>query len=82
MGSVAVGSQHHDRYFVLFPTTLVILSVSHRLSAFIYEVRITKRFSSPSFASNFVFNLGQTLPRRPDSVPPRGHGNGEKRFRN
>lgn len=38
MGSVAVGLQHHDRYFVLFPTTLVILSVSHRLSAFIYEV--------------------------------------------
>lgn len=39
MGSVAVGPQHHDRYFVLFPTTLLILSVSHRLSAFIYEVR-------------------------------------------
>lgn len=39
MGSVAVGPQHHDRYFVLFPTTLVILSVSHRLSAFIYEVQ-------------------------------------------
>jgi Rho guanine nucleotide exchange factor 7 len=38
MGSVAVGPQHHDRYFVLFPTTLLILSVSHRLSAFIYEV--------------------------------------------
>lgn len=40
MGSVAVGSQHHDRYFVLFPTTLVILSVSHRLSAFIYEGKL------------------------------------------
>lgn len=41
MGSVAVGQQHHDRYFVLFPNTLVMLSVSHRLSAFIYEVTIT-----------------------------------------
>lgn len=40
MGSVAVGPQHHDRYFVLFPSTLLILSVSHRLSAFIYEVRV------------------------------------------
>ncbi|XP_060518935.1 uncharacterized protein LOC132697434 isoform X2 [Cylas formicarius] len=40
MGSVAVGNQHHDRYFVLFPTTLVILSVSQRLSAFIYEGKL------------------------------------------
>ncbi|KAL1512950.1 hypothetical protein ABEB36_002449 [Hypothenemus hampei] len=40
MGSVAVGLQHHDRYFVLFPTTLVILSVSHRLSAFIFEGKL------------------------------------------
>ncbi|CAG9769067.1 unnamed protein product [Ceutorhynchus assimilis] len=40
MGSVAVGTQHHDRYFVLFPATLVILSVSHRLSAFIYEGKL------------------------------------------
>ncbi|XP_030759616.1 uncharacterized protein LOC115885013 isoform X1 [Sitophilus oryzae] len=40
MGSVAVGSNHHDRIFVLFPTTLVILSVSHRLSAFIYEGKL------------------------------------------
>lgn len=40
MGSVAVGQQHHDRYFVLFPNTLVMLSVSHRLSAFIYEGKL------------------------------------------
>ncbi|KAJ8964425.1 hypothetical protein NQ317_014538 [Molorchus minor] len=40
MGSVAVGPQHHDRYFVLFPNVLVILSVSHRLSAFIYEGKL------------------------------------------
>lgn len=38
MGSVAVGPDHRDRYFVLFPQTLLILSVSHRMSAFIYEV--------------------------------------------
>lgn len=38
MGSVAVGSDHRDRYFVLFPQTLLILSVSQRMSAFIYEV--------------------------------------------
>lgn len=38
MGSVAVGSDHRDRYFVLFPHTLLILSVSQRMSAFIYEV--------------------------------------------
>ncbi|XP_048518701.1 rho guanine nucleotide exchange factor 6 [Dendroctonus ponderosae] len=40
MGSVAVGPQHHDRYFVLFPAALVILSVSHRTSGFIYEGKI------------------------------------------
>lgn len=38
MGSVAVGPDHRDRYLVLFPTTLLILSVSQRMSAFIYEV--------------------------------------------
>lgn len=38
MGSVAVGADHRDRYFVLFPKTLLILSVSQRMSAFIYEV--------------------------------------------
>ena len=40
MGSVTVGSvDSKDRYFVLFPTTLLILSVSSRMSGFIYEVR-------------------------------------------
>jgi hypothetical protein len=38
MGSVAVGSEHKDRYLVLFPSHLLILSVSSRMSAFIYEV--------------------------------------------
>jgi len=38
MGSVAVGPDHRDRYLVLFPNTLLMLSVSHRMSAFIYEV--------------------------------------------
>lgn len=38
MGSVAVGKEHKDRYFVLFPEYLVLLSVSARMSAFIYQV--------------------------------------------
>lgn len=44
MGSVGMGPQYHDRYLVLFPTTLLMLSISHRLSAFIYEVRFLYLF--------------------------------------
>uniref|UniRef100_A0A8D8TQA5 Rho guanine nucleotide exchange factor 7 n=1 Tax=Cacopsylla melanoneura TaxID=428564 RepID=A0A8D8TQA5_9HEMI len=40
MGSVAVGTNHQDRYFVLFPSTLLMLSVSSRMSAFIYEGKL------------------------------------------
>lgn len=40
MGSVAVGPDHRDRYLVLFPTNLLMLSVSQRMSAFIYEVML------------------------------------------
>ncbi|XP_063231749.1 rho guanine nucleotide exchange factor 7 isoform X2 [Bacillus rossius redtenbacheri] len=40
MGSVAVGADHRDRYLVLFPATLLMLSVSHRMSAFIYEGKL------------------------------------------
>jgi len=40
MGSVAVGPEHSDRYLVLFPSTLLILSVSSRLSGFIYEGKL------------------------------------------
>ena len=32
------GSGKKDKYLVLFPSTLLMLSVSNRLSAFIYEV--------------------------------------------
>ena len=39
MASVAVGADHKDRYFVLFPHNLLMLSVSSRMSAFIYQVR-------------------------------------------
>jgi len=46
MGSVAVGADHRDRYFVLFPQTLLFLSVSQRMSAFIYEVE-----------NNIIYNL-------------------------
>ncbi|XP_073988103.1 rho-type guanine nucleotide exchange factor isoform X2 [Rhodnius prolixus] len=40
MGSVAVGPEHRDRYLVLFPSTLLMLSASHRMSAFIYEGKL------------------------------------------
>lgn len=40
MGSVAVGPFHRDRYLVLFPTTLLMLSVSSRMSGFIYEGKL------------------------------------------
>ena len=42
MGSATVGpvdQNQKDRYFVLFSSTLLILSVSARMSGFIYEVR-------------------------------------------
>lgn len=44
MGSVAIGPEHKDRYFVLFPQTLLILSVSQRMSAFIYEARLDENY--------------------------------------
>lgn len=56
MGSVAVGPQHHDRYLVLFPSTLLLLSVSHRLSAFIYEVGIMDRKQKTTFSLLFVLS--------------------------
>ncbi|XP_058826342.1 uncharacterized protein LOC131686161 isoform X2 [Topomyia yanbarensis] len=40
MGSVAVGPEHKDRYFVMFSQTLLILSVSQRMSAFKYEGKL------------------------------------------
>lgn len=40
MGSVAVGPDFRDRYLVLFPGTLLILSVSTRMSGFIYEGKL------------------------------------------
>ena len=40
MGSVAIEPDHKDRHFVLFHSYLLILSVSTRMSAFIYEVRL------------------------------------------
>jgi len=40
MGSVAVGPDHKDRYLVLFHQNLLLLSVSSRMSAFIYEGKL------------------------------------------
>ena len=41
MGAVVMGHglNKKDKYLVLFPSTLLMLSVSNRLSAFIYEVK-------------------------------------------
>ena len=41
MGSVAIGPDHKDRYLVLFHQNLLLLSVSSRMSAFIYEVSLS-----------------------------------------
>ncbi|KAG7201529.1 hypothetical protein KM043_004281 [Ampulex compressa] len=42
VGSVtlATGVDRRDRYFVLFPTTLLVLSTSSRMSSFIYEGKL------------------------------------------
>ncbi|XP_025075102.1 rho guanine nucleotide exchange factor 6 isoform X1 [Pogonomyrmex barbatus] len=42
VGSVtlATGVDRRDRYFVLFPTTLLVLSTSNRMSSFIYEGKL------------------------------------------
>ncbi|TGZ37905.1 Rho guanine nucleotide exchange factor 7 [Temnothorax longispinosus] len=42
VGSVtlATGVDRRDRYFVLFPTTLLVLSTSARMSSFIYEGKL------------------------------------------
>ncbi|XP_012541972.1 rho guanine nucleotide exchange factor 7 isoform X3 [Monomorium pharaonis] len=42
VGSVtlATGVERRDRYFILFPTTLLVLSTSARMSSFIYEGKL------------------------------------------
>jgi len=40
LGPVTQGPEQKDRYFVLFPNTLLILSVSARMSGFIYEGKL------------------------------------------
>lgn len=42
MGSVALLPDHRDHYLVLFPTVLVMLAVSPRMSAFIFEVQLLR----------------------------------------
>nr|CAD7443878.1 unnamed protein product [Timema bartmani] len=60
MGSVAVGPDHMDRYLVLFPTTLLMLSVSQRMSAFIYEPFVTSYplYSAPIRTPLSIGSLG------------------------
>ncbi|XP_074112418.1 rho-type guanine nucleotide exchange factor isoform X1 [Cotesia typhae] len=38
--TVLVGVERRDRYFVLFPTNLLVLSTSSRMSSFIYEGKL------------------------------------------
>ncbi|XP_055713847.1 rho guanine nucleotide exchange factor 7 isoform X2 [Phlebotomus papatasi] len=69
MGSVAVGPDHRDRYFVLFPQTLLILSVSQRMSAFIYEgklplTNITAKRLEDSATMKNAFELSAPLIER------------------
>ena len=54
LGPVTQGPEQKDRYFVLFPNTLLILSVSARMSGFIYEVSLKLLFPF-IFEINFVF---------------------------
>lgn len=63
MGSVAVGPDHRDRYLVLFPSTLLMLSVSSRMSCFIYEgklplsgINVTQLPDSESCKNSFEIN--------------------------
>ncbi|CAA9998278.1 unnamed protein product [Nesidiocoris tenuis] len=60
MGSVAVMPDHKDRYLVLFSSTLLMLSTSHRMSAFIYEgklplagISVNKLADSDTFKNAF-----------------------------
>lgn len=36
--TIIMGAERRDRYFVLFPTNLLVLSTSSRMSSFVYEV--------------------------------------------
>lgn len=56
MGSVAVGPSHQDRYLVLFPSALLLLSVSKRVSAFVYEVSYLIVKNRVIEFSNFLSN--------------------------
>ncbi|XP_065213504.1 rho guanine nucleotide exchange factor 7 isoform X2 [Planococcus citri] len=60
IGSVAVGPELKDRYFVLFPNTLLILSVSNSMTAFVYEgklpltgIQVTKLENNDDYKNAF-----------------------------
>lgn len=38
--TLLMGAEKQERYFVLFPMTLLVLSTSSRMSSFVYEVNI------------------------------------------
>lgn len=86
MGSVAIEPDHRDRYFVLFPQVLLILSVSQRMSAFIYEVNYLDHLVIRGIIQLFtfiVFNFsGQITVDWNNCQSIRRHGNIEKCIRN
>lgn len=84
MGSVAVGADHRDRYFVLFPQTLLILSVSNRMSAFIYEVSSNSWNAAMNCNSYYRRRRrlsGEIAADKHSGPSPRGHGEYKERVR-
>ena len=65
MGSLVMGgrAQQEERYIVLFPSSLLILSVSSRMSAFMYEV------SSATIVWD-LYDLGRTVSGQAAAVWP------------
>ncbi len=69
LGSVVVGPDRKDRYLVLFPSYLLILSVSARMSAFIYQGKLplsgiaVNRLEDTDTVSNSFEVTGEDLHR-------------------
>lgn len=59
--TIIMGAERRDRYFVLFPTTLLVLSTSSRMSSFVYEVfffhilSLINKFSKRQLLECFFF---------------------------
>ena len=60
------GPSKKDKYLVLFPSTLLMLSVSNRLSAFIYEVVLSTSDSLSAEFTEIELLKGKTAVVRPE----------------